>query len=97
MRKKRKYEIEDPDITLTWDDAELVADKVQNKSEEVVRTTVAQREEIMAKLHENIQKLRSREKSQATAQPHEKTQRLYAQKEGEETMYFFSRVGIHSP
>jgi NACalpha-BTF3-like transcription factor len=69
VRKKRKYETEDPDITLTWDDVELVANKVQDRSEEVVRTVEAQREEIMAKLlevHENIQQLRSREESQAT-------------------------------
>jgi hypothetical protein len=39
--KKRKYKTEDPDITLTWDDAELIADKVQDRSEEVVRTVVA--------------------------------------------------------
>jgi len=34
--KKRKYETKDLDITLTWDDAELVADKVEDMSEEVV-------------------------------------------------------------
>jgi gas vesicle protein len=78
MHKKRKYETEDPDITLTWDDAELVMDKVQDRSEEVVRTAEAQREQIMAKLlevHENIQHLRSQVESQATAQQQEKTQR----------------------
>jgi hypothetical protein len=52
VSKKRKYEIEEPDITLTWDDAKLVMDKVQDRSEEVVRTVVTQREEIMAKLLE---------------------------------------------
>jgi hypothetical protein len=31
-----KYDTEDPVITLTEDDAELVADKVQDKGEEVV-------------------------------------------------------------
>jgi hypothetical protein len=40
VSKKRKYETEDPDITLTWDDAELIADKVQDMSEEVVGTAV---------------------------------------------------------
>jgi hypothetical protein len=61
-RKKRNYEIEDPDITLTWHDADLVMEKVQDKSEEVVRVTEAHREEIMAKIlqvHENIHQLRS--------------------------------------
>jgi hypothetical protein len=43
MSKKRKYETEDPNITLTWDDAELIADKVQDRSEEVVRTAVVHR------------------------------------------------------
>jgi hypothetical protein len=89
--KKRKYETEDPDITLTWDDAELVMDKVQDRSEEVVRTTEAQREQIMAKLlevHANIQHLWNRAESQATARPQEETQRPPAQREGEETMQF---------
>jgi hypothetical protein len=70
-RGKRKYDTEDPDITLTWDDAELVADKVQDRSEEAVKTTEAQREQIMAKLievHVNIQQLWDHAESQATAQ-----------------------------
>jgi hypothetical protein len=49
-RKTRKYETKDPDITLTWDDAELIIDKVQDMNEEVVRTIELQRENIMAKL-----------------------------------------------
>jgi hypothetical protein len=44
VHKKRKYKIEDPDITLTWDDGDLIADKVQDRSEEAVRTTESQRE-----------------------------------------------------
>jgi hypothetical protein len=40
--KGRKYEMEDPYITLTEDDAELIADKVQDRSEEVVRIVEAQ-------------------------------------------------------
>jgi hypothetical protein len=36
MCKKRKYETEDPDITLTEDDAELIMEKVQDRGEEVV-------------------------------------------------------------
>jgi hypothetical protein len=36
-RKKRKCETKDPNITLTWDDAELVVRKVRDRSEEVVR------------------------------------------------------------
>ena len=58
--KKRNYEIEDLDITLAWNDAELVADKVQDKSEEVVRIAVAQGEDIMSNIlevHDNIQQL----------------------------------------
>ena len=43
-RKRRKCETKDPNITLTWDDAELVANKVQDKSEEVVRVAEVQRE-----------------------------------------------------
>jgi hypothetical protein len=57
VHKKRKYETEDPDITLTWDHAEHVTDKVQDKSEEVVRIVEAHREHIVAKLlefHKNI-------------------------------------------
>jgi hypothetical protein len=68
---KRKYDTEDPDITLTWDDAELVVDKVQDRSEEAVKTIEAQREQIMAKLievHENIQQLWGHAESQATVQ-----------------------------
>jgi hypothetical protein len=73
--KKRKYETEDPYITLTWDDTKLVADKVQDRSEEVVRTGEAQRELIMAKLievHQNIQHIQGRVESHATAQQQEK-------------------------
>jgi hypothetical protein len=36
-RKKRKCETEDPNSTLTWDDAKLVVGKVRDRSEEVVR------------------------------------------------------------
>jgi hypothetical protein len=39
---KNKYDTEDPDITLTWDDAELIANKVQDKSEQVVKMVEAQ-------------------------------------------------------
>jgi hypothetical protein len=52
VRGKNKYDTEDPDITLTWDDAELIADKVQDRSEEAIKTIEAQREKIMAKLIE---------------------------------------------
>jgi hypothetical protein len=55
-----KYHNKPPIITITEDDVELVADKVQDRSKNVVRTIEAQREEIMAKLvefHENIQRL----------------------------------------
>jgi hypothetical protein len=40
--KKRKYVTEDPVITLTEDDAELVTDKVQDRGEEVVCIAEAQ-------------------------------------------------------
>jgi hypothetical protein len=39
---KNKYDTEDPDITLTWDDAKLIADKVQDRSEQAVKTVEAQ-------------------------------------------------------
>jgi hypothetical protein len=57
-RKKMKYTKEGPVITLTEDDVEFVADKVQDRGEDVVHAAEAQREEIMAKLiefHETLQ------------------------------------------
>jgi hypothetical protein len=39
VHKKRKYDTKDLDITMTEDDAELVADKVQDRGEEVVYIT----------------------------------------------------------
>jgi hypothetical protein len=54
------YEIEDLDITLTWYYEELVVDKVQDRSEEVVKIAVVKREKIMANLlevYDNIQQL----------------------------------------
>jgi hypothetical protein len=42
--------MEDPVITLTEDDVELVVEKVQDTGEEVDCIVVAQREYIMAKL-----------------------------------------------
>jgi hypothetical protein len=50
--------MEDPIITLTEDDAELFADKVQDREEEVVCIVEAEREEIMVKIikvHETVQ------------------------------------------
>jgi hypothetical protein len=58
--KKRNYVTEDPVITLTEDDVELVTNKVQYRGEEVVLITHSQREEIMAKhieVHEYLQQL----------------------------------------
>jgi hypothetical protein len=63
--------MEDPVITLTEDDVELVMDKVQDRGEEVVCIAEAQREEIMAKLievHETLQQLWSQAVPQATMQ-----------------------------
>ena len=40
-RNKRKCEIEDPNITLTWDDGDIIVDKLQDRSEEVVRVVEA--------------------------------------------------------
>jgi hypothetical protein len=36
VRKKRKYDTEYPDITLTEDDVEIVTKKVQDRGEDVV-------------------------------------------------------------
>jgi hypothetical protein len=58
--KKMKYHKNPPIITVTEDDVELVADKVQDKGEDLVRTIESQREEIMAKLvevHDTLQRL----------------------------------------
>jgi hypothetical protein len=55
-----KYTKEDLVITLIKDDVEFIANKVQNRGEEVVHDVEAQREYIMAKLievHETLQKL----------------------------------------
>jgi hypothetical protein len=40
-RKKMKYHKKHPIITITEDDAELVEDKVQDRGDDVVRTTEA--------------------------------------------------------
>jgi nitrogen regulatory protein PII-like uncharacterized protein len=77
VRKKRKYETEELDITLTEDDVELVVDKVQDRGEKVVRIVEVQEEEIMENLleiHENIQQLQIQEGSHATMQQRERTQ-----------------------
>jgi hypothetical protein len=50
--KKMKYHKKPPVITITEDDAELVADKFQDRGEDVVHVVEAQREEIMAKFME---------------------------------------------
>jgi hypothetical protein len=63
-RKKRKYVMEDPFITLIEDDVELFIE--------------AQREESMAKIievHETLQQVRIQAVPQATAQQKEKKER----------------------
>jgi hypothetical protein len=60
IRKKMKYHKNPPTITITEDDAEFVADKVQDRGEDAVCATEAQREEIMEKLvevHDILQRL----------------------------------------
>jgi hypothetical protein len=77
MHKKMKYTKEGPVITLTEDDVEFVADKVQDRGEDVVCVAESQREEIMAKLiefHETLQQLQIHTVQQATTQQPEKTQ-----------------------
>jgi hypothetical protein len=45
-----KYHKNPPTITITEDDSEFIADKVQDREEDVVCAVEAQREEIMEKL-----------------------------------------------
>jgi hypothetical protein len=64
-----KYTKKPPVITLTEDDVELVADKVQDRGEDVVHTVEAQREEIMVKLvdfHDTLQRMHIFTVQQAT-------------------------------
>jgi len=66
---KRKYVMEDPIITLTEDDVDLVVKNIQDRGEEVVHVAEAQREEIMVNLievHEPLQQVRSQEIPHAT-------------------------------
>jgi hypothetical protein len=89
IRKKMKYHKNPPTITITEDDAELVADKVQDRGEDVVRATEAQREEIMEKLvevHDILQRLQLNTVHHPTMQQKEKTQEASVQKEKEETV-----------
>jgi hypothetical protein len=44
IRKKMKYHKNHPTITITKDDADFVADKVQDGGEDKVRATEVQRE-----------------------------------------------------
>jgi hypothetical protein len=84
-----KYHKKPPVITITEDDVELVADKVQDRGEDVVCTTEVQREEIMAKLvevHDTLQRLQIPTVQQFTMQQTEKTQQAPVQKEQEETI-----------
>jgi hypothetical protein len=60
IRKNMKYHKNPPMITITEDDVELVANKVQDRGEDVVCATEVQREEIMEKLvevHDILQRL----------------------------------------
>jgi hypothetical protein len=55
-----KYTKEGPIITLTEDDTKFMADKVQDRGEDVVHDIESHREEIMAKLiefHETLHQL----------------------------------------
>jgi hypothetical protein len=84
-----KYHKNPPTITITEDDVELVADKVQDRGEDVVRATEAQREEIMEKLvevHDILQRLQLNTMHHPTTQQTEKEQETSVQKEKEETV-----------
>jgi NACalpha-BTF3-like transcription factor len=78
IRKKMKYHKNPPTITITEDDVELVADKVQDRGEDVVRATEAQREEIMEKLvevHDILQRLQLNTTHHPTTQQTEKNRK----------------------
>jgi hypothetical protein len=82
------------DITLTWDDADLIVNKVQDRSEQAVKTTEEHREQIMAKMiefHVHIQQLRDHTESQATMQQQKAVPRPPAQKHDEDTIQFFTQ------
>jgi hypothetical protein len=52
QRKKMKAQKNPIQLTITEDDTELVADKVQDRGEDTLYVTESQREEIMKKLME---------------------------------------------
>jgi gamma-glutamyl phosphate reductase len=82
-----KYHKKPPVITITEDDVKLVADKVQDIGEYVVRVVEAQREEIMDKLvevHDTLQRLQIPTTQQSIVQQIEKTQQVPVHKEYEE-------------
>jgi hypothetical protein len=84
-----KYHKNPPVVTLTEDNVEIVADKVQDRGEDVVHATKAQREDIMEKLldfHDTLQKIHIFTVHQDTSQHPEKTHQPPVKKEQEETM-----------
>jgi hypothetical protein len=65
-----KYHKKPPVITIIEDDVEIVADKVQDEGENLVRTREVRREEIMDKLmevHDTLQRLHIPTKQQFTS------------------------------
>jgi hypothetical protein len=84
-----KYHKNPPVLTITEDDAEFVADKVQDRGENAVLAAEVQREEIMEKLvevHDILQRLQISTVHHPTMQQKEKAQEAPVQKEQEETI-----------
>jgi hypothetical protein len=79
-----KYHKNTPMITIIEDDAELVAEKFQDRGEDVVRATEVKREEIMEKLvevHDILQRLQLNIVHHPTAQQTDKGHESSMQKE----------------
>jgi hypothetical protein len=83
------YHKNPPVLTIKEEDAEFVVDKIQDRGENIVIATEAQREKIMEKLvelHDILHRMQQSKIHHPTMQHKEKQQQAPVQKEQEETM-----------
>jgi len=84
-----KYPKNPPVVTITGDDEEFIADKVQDRGENTILVEKVQREEINEKLvevHDILHRFQVNTVHHPTAQQKEKSQEALVQKEKEETI-----------
>jgi hypothetical protein len=74
-----------PQLTITEDDAELVADKVQDRGEEALYVTESQREELMKKLMEVKEVLESLQINVAQQKGTTQQEKIHEEKETVQT------------